>query len=255
MHPGLRNLIILLAATTAYGHLLYRVVGDGLPETTYYLLNKGLLAAILLGYVVWTRQVRAAGLNSGMNLRTLPVYWPLFLLMALILLGPTTPPGPGELATLAGVAVFVGFAEELMFRGLVFHWFRDLPVRRTILVSALAFGIAHLGGLLVTDAVAVIVAQSFFASSVGAVLACARARDQSIWLPIAVHAGFDFVALGAAGGVSSVLEDSPATVLRLVVPGVMIWLWAAWLIVRMPAAPAAGTPSTAGQRNPDAPVV
>ncbi len=255
MHPGLRNLIILLAATTAYGHLMHWVVGDGVPETVYYLLNKGVLAAILLGYVVWTRQVRAAGLNSGMNLGTLPVYWPLFLLMTLILLGPVTPPGPGELATLAGVAIFVGFAEELMFRGLVFHWFRDLPVRRTILISAFAFGVAHLGGLLVTDAVAVILAQSFFASAVGAVMACARARDRSIWLPIAVHAGFDFVALGAAGGIGNALEDSPATVLRLVVPGVVIWLWAAWLIARMPAAPAAGTPSPAGRRNPEAPVV
>ena len=121
-----------------------------------------------------------------------------------------------------------------MFRGLVFHWFRDQTVRRQILISALAFGGAHLFGLLVTDAVAVILAQSVFASAVGAVIACARARDDSIWLPISVHAGFDFVALTAAGGLGAALADTPETVLRLLVSGLLIWLWAAWLIWRAP---------------------
>ena len=235
MHTGLRNLLILLAATTAYGQLFAWAAGDTLSQTGYYLVNKGGLAALLLAYVLATRQVRAAGLSGGVNLRTLPVYWPIFLLMVLILLGPVAPPGPAELAALAIIAVCVGFAEELMFRGLVFHWFRDLPVRRTIVISAVAFGAAHLAGLLVSDAVAVILAQSVFASAVGAIMACARARDRSIWLPIAVHACFDFAAFAAAGSIGGALEDSPATVVRLLVPGLVMWLWAGWLIRRTPA--------------------
>jgi membrane protease YdiL (CAAX protease family) len=233
-HPGFCRLIALLAATTAYAHLLFWLAGDAFSETGYYLLNKSLLAVLLLAYVAATGQVRAAGLTGTTNFRTLPLYWPLFLLMGLILAGPVSPPDPRSLLALAGIAVAVGFAEELMFRGLVFHWFRDQPVRRTVLISAAAFGVAHLTGLLVSDAVAVILAQSVFASAVGAVLACARARDHSIWLPVAVHAGFDFVALAAAGSIGSAFEDSPATVLRLLIPGILIWLWAAWLIRRLP---------------------
>lgn len=234
LHPGVRNLVLLLAATTAYGHsigVLAPYVGS---ETFYYLINKGLLAALLLVFVVVTRQFRAAGLGGGMNLSTLPDYWPLLLLMALILAGPVSPPDMSMLLVLAGIAVSVGFAEELMFRGLVFHWFRDQSVRRQILISAFAFGGAHLGGLLVTDAVAVIVAQSIFASGVGAIIASARARDRSIWLPIIVHAGFDFAAFAAAGSVGGVLEDSPATVVRLLVAAIIVWLWAARLIWRAP---------------------
>jgi membrane protease YdiL (CAAX protease family) len=198
------------------------------------LLNKGLLAVLLLVFVAMTGQLRAAGLAGGMNLRTLPDYWPMFLLMALILGGPVSPPETGMLLALAGIAFSVGFAEELMFRGLVFHWFRDQSVRRQILISALAFGGAHLGGLLVTDAAAVIVAQSIFASGVGAIIASARARDRSIWLPIVIHAGFDFAAFAAAGSVGGALVDSPATVVRLLVAAIIVWLWAARLIWRAP---------------------
>jgi membrane protease YdiL (CAAX protease family) len=234
LHPGVRNLVLLLVATTAYSHLVRPLglyVGS---ETFYYLLNKGLLAVLLLVFVAMTGQLRAAGLAGGMNLRTLPDYWPMFLLMALILAGPVSPPETGMLLALAGIAVSVGFAEELMFRGLVFHWFRDQSVRRQILISALAFGGAHLGGLLVTDAAAVIVAQSIFASGVGAIIASARARDRSIWLPIVIHAGFDFAAFAAAGSVGGVLVDSPATVVRLLVAAIIVWLWAARLIWRAP---------------------
>lgn len=234
IHPGIRKLVLLLAATTAYGQLFALAVSGIESEAGYYLFNKGLLAALLFVYVFATKQVRAAGLVARMNPRTLPDYAPLFLLMALILFGPVASVEPLTLVMLAGVSIFVGFAEELMFRGLVFHWFRDQPVRRQILISAFAFGGAHLLGLLVMDAVAVIVAQSIFASGVGAVFACARARDRSIWLPVIVHAAFDFVALAAAGGIGGALEDSPSTVIRLLVGAAVVWLWAARLIWRAP---------------------
>lgn len=234
LHSGVVKLLILLLVTTLYGQLVAPFARSFGSTEAYYLFNKGLLAVLLVAYVVVTGQARAAGLTGSSRLATLPVYWPLFLLIVLLMLAPTTPPDAQTLMLFAGVAVSVGIAEELMFRGLVFHWFRDQTVRRQILISALAFGGAHLLGLLVTDAVAVILAQSVFASAVGAVIACARARDDSIWLPISVHAGFDFVALTAAGGIGGALADTPETVLRLLVSGLLIWLWAAWLIWRAP---------------------
>ena len=223
LHSGVVKLVILLLVTTLYGQLVAPFARSFGSTEAYYLFNKGLLAILLVAYVVMTGQARAAGLTGSSRLATLPVYWPLFLLIVLLMLAPTAPPDAQTMMLFAGVAVSVAIAEELMFRGLVFHWFRDQTVRRQILISALAFGGAHLFGLLVTDAVAVILAQSVFASAVGAVIACARARDDSIWLPISVHAGFDFVALTAAGGIGGALADTPETVLRLLVSGLLIW--------------------------------
>ena len=243
LHPGLIRLVILLAATTIYGRLMGWGFGGMASEAHYYLLNKSLLAVLLLAYVLITRQGAASGLAGATNFRTLPIYWPLFLLMILIMSGPLALPDTGTLAALAAVAFCVGFAEELMFRGLVFHWFEDQSMRRRVLISALAFGAAHLGGLLARDAVAVMLAQSVVAAAVGAVIACARARAQSIWLPIAVHAGFDFVALAAAGGIGSAFEDTPATVLKLLIPGIVIWMWAAWLLWKMPRTQLAPSPA------------
>ena len=234
LHPGFVKLVILLVVTTLYGQLVSPFARSFGSTEAYYLFNKGLLAILLIAYVVMTGQARAAGLTGSSRMSTLPVYWPIFLLMLLLMLAPTAPPDPQMLMLFAGVALSVGIAEELMFRGLLFHWFRDQTVRWQIVISALAFGGAHLFGLLVSDATAVILAQSVFASAVGAVIACARARDDSIWLPISVHAGFDFVALSAAGGLGAVLADSPETVVRMLGAGLLIWLWAAWLIWRAP---------------------
>lgn len=233
-HPGVLKLAVLLLLTTVYGQVIGAVAGGVGSETGYYLINKGLLAILLLMWVVATGQSRAVGLTGGIEWRTLPIYWPLFVLMLLILLGPATPPIFSVLLALGLIAVSVGFAEELMFRGMLFDWFRDLSPRARVLISAFAFGGAHLAGLLSSIATPVILAQSVFASAVGAVFACARVRDRSIWLPIIIHAIFDFVALGTAGGIEANFDDSPQTVLRLLIPGLVIWVWAAWLIWRLP---------------------
>lgn len=234
LHSGIKPLFLLILATTLFNQAIRPLLSFAGDETTYYLLNKALLALLLLAFVVLTRQVKEAGLGRGMNLGTLHLYWPMFALMGMILLGPSNPPGLATLLALAGICASVGFAEELMFRGLLFHWFRDQSVRARILISAFAFGGVHLIAVFSVDATAVIVSQAYFASAVGAVFASARARDVSIWLPITVHALFDFVAFVASGSIGSALADSPATVIRLLIGGTVIWLWGGYLVWRAP---------------------
>lgn len=234
LRSALARLAVLVLATTIFNQAVRPLSPLLGSETGFYLVNKTLLALLLLGFVLLTRQARACGLGGGANLGTLHLYWPMFALMALILLGPKNPPELPMLLALGGIALSVGFAEELMFRGLLFHWFRDQSVRTRILVSAFAFGGVHLIAVLYVDATAVIVSQSFFASGVGAVFAAARARDVSIWIPIAVHALFDFVAFAASGSIGSALADSPETVIRLLVGGALIWLWGGYLVWKAP---------------------
>jgi membrane protease YdiL (CAAX protease family) len=102
----------------------------------------------LIGAVLSRRMHRQAGLVAQVNWRTLPLYWPIALILGLIWLGPLTLPSVTDAAKILVLCVAVGISEELMFRGLVFHWFRKLPVRYLLLASAGSFGAMHLAGFI-----------------------------------------------------------------------------------------------------------
>ena len=105
-------------------------------ENAKYLAIKGVMAALLCAYVVLRGLGRDVGLVARVNWHTLPLYWPMLLILVLIWLGVEEVAAPVVLAQILLMTLFVGFAEELMFRGLVFHWFRQLsPVKLVLLIS------------------------------------------------------------------------------------------------------------------------
>ena len=74
-------LATMMAGITLYSLLasqLYPLFGlsDESDENDQYLLNKWLLAGLLLGIVIFRGEVRASGLVARVNWRTLPLYWP-----------------------------------------------------------------------------------------------------------------------------------------------------------------------------------
>lgn len=220
--------------------LLYSVLAGALrpslgltSEPDYYIVNKGLFAVLLVGAVLGAGLRREAGLVAKANWRTLPLYWPLALILGLIWLGSQNPPSVTDAAKILVFCVAVGINEELMFRGLVFHWFRWLPPRGVVLVSAGSFGAMHLAGLMTEIHPAVILSQVYFAFAVGLVIAGARARDVSIMLPIAVHAVFDFLAVSAKGSVSQTFENVEQTVSGMLIAGTIALAWGLFLLWRL----------------------
>ena len=209
-------------------------------ELDYYMVDKGLFAILLLGAVLCTGMRRQVGLVARANWQTLPLYWPMALILGLIWLGSTNLPGISENllsdADAAKILVFciaVGIGEELMCRGMVFHWFRRLPLRYLVLVSAGSFGSLHLIGLGSEFHPAVILSQVYFAFAMGLIFAGARARDVSILLPIAVHAVFDFLAISAKGGVSQTFENVEQTVFGMLFAGTIALIWGMWLLWKL----------------------
>lgn len=86
---------------------------------------------------------------------------------------------PAFLLTLLGVGILVPFSEELYFRGLLFNWFRQrLHFWPSVLLSAGLFGLGHF------DSIGVVIS-SFI---MGLVNAIAYERTGSLWLPVAIHA-------------------------------------------------------------------
>ena len=202
-------------------------------EPDYYIVNKGLFAILLLGAVLGAGLHRQAGLVGQVNWRTLPLYWPMALILGLIWLGSQNPPSATDAAKILVFCLAVGISEELMFRGLVFHWFRQLPARGVVLVSACSFGAMHLAGLATEIHPAVILSQVYFAFAVGLIFANARARDFSILLPIAVHAGFDFLAVSAKGSVSQTFENVEQMVTGMLIAGTIALVWGLFLLWRL----------------------
>jgi len=100
----------------------------------------------------------------------------------------------GVLATAVGVLlmllafVAVGFYEELLFRGYYLQNLKDgINPATAVLASSAAFGLAHLGNLnaSLTSTLGIFAAGLF--------LAFAWLRTQSLWLPIGIHIGWNFL--------------------------------------------------------------
>lgn len=94
---------------------------------------------------------------------------------------PFLAPGGFSVGGLIGMTLLAGFvapfAEELLFRGVLYRWIRDrwgyIPA---LLLSSLLFGIAHVDPLVAVTA--------FVA---GLVLAWSYERSGSLWTPVLVH--------------------------------------------------------------------
>jgi len=113
------------------------------------------------------------------------------------------------LAGYGGWSLFIGFLEEIVFRGMVV---RELALRwgwgRGIVYGGLFFGVSHLlnlgPDLTVTNAVWIVGGGLIY----GACLAALYLRSGSLWLPIGFHAGWNFCLSAIVGAVMSGNDSS-----------------------------------------------
>ena len=213
--------------------ILIKPLIEPITDQGLQMVNKVIFAVGLLIVVYKLKLQRQCGLVFKVNWRTLPIYWPFALVaVATLSTGINTDTSISVLAIIFVTTLAVGIGEELMFRGLVFYWFRDLSVRKQILISALTFGGLHLLGLLSSIDSTIILAQVYFVAGLGITVAYARARDYSIMLPIMVHFVFDFITIGSKGGV----ENAAATatpeqmVVGILAVGTIAWVWGGFLL-------------------------
>jgi membrane protease YdiL (CAAX protease family) len=141
------------------------------------------------------------------------------------------PPVPVLLLILVN-GLFVGFSEELMFRGVMLQAFRHIvPVWPAVLLTSLAFGAVHSLNVFVTGGLTGALIQSAAAFLSGIVFIALRLRTGSLWPPVILHALWDFATftLGAAGhaaATDSGLADGatvpPSGSLALIVPVLLV---------------------------------
>jgi membrane protease YdiL (CAAX protease family) len=162
-----------------------------------------LAGAFILSVCLW-QGWNDVGLNRAAPLASWRFAW-LPMLYILGAIGFAVYSGLPPLVTMCIVFInclFVGFSEELMLRGAVLQAFRHaVPIWPAVLATSFIFGAMHSLNVFITGDLPSALIQSTAAFLSGLIFIALRLRSGSLWLPIAVHALWDFATftLGGAG--------------------------------------------------------
>ena len=151
-------------------------------------------AAFILSIALW-QGWSDVGLTRGSDARGWRLTW---LPMIYIIggLGLATVLGLPPASALVLILIntfFVGFSEELMFRGVILQSFRHaVPIWVAVLITSILFGSIHSLNVFVTGDLGAALIQSTAAFLSGIVFIALRLRTGSLWPPIVVHWLWDF---------------------------------------------------------------
>ena len=183
-----------------------RNLGDDSP----YMMIGLLVISLLMFLFVWKNGLlEKYGLSGwAKNNRTMLWFIPLWLIASGNLWGGIAPryPMPGLIFAAVSMA-FVGFAEELIFRGFLFKaMLKDGSVKAAVIVSSVTFGLGHILNLFTGHELTETLVQMIFAVAVGFVFTMAYYKSGSLLPCILAHSLIDVFSLFAAGEASSMLN-------------------------------------------------
>lgn len=99
--------------------------------------------------------------------------------------------GSGLILANLFLAINVGFAEEIYFRGIICNMWLEKSVKKAVIVSSILFGICHLMNVLGGASPVETILQICFAFAYGIVFALIFVISKSIWPCILLHAFHD----------------------------------------------------------------
>jgi len=140
-----------------------------------------------------------------------------------------------------------GFAEELVWRGMVLRVLAPLGAVRGPLVGSVLFGLAHLSNVLFRDSVALVAAQAWGAFCFGVGYAALRRRTGTIVPLMGLHLLTDACAAVSAGPTIALLVGQDVVLLTF---GVLLLARESWAS-RHPGRPAAGASGREAATSPD----
>ena len=183
--------------TVCIGNL--RRLGDDSP-----ILMTGLIAVCALMFlcVRITGTIEYYGLKSwAKNSRAMLWFIPLWIISSINLWIGISPdyPMPGLLYA-AVMMAFVGFAEELVFRGFLFKAIlKNGSVKTAIIISSVTFGLGHIMNLFIGQNLMETLVQIVFAVAVGFVFTMVFYKGGSLWPCILAHSLIDVTSVFSSG--------------------------------------------------------
>lgn len=192
----------LVAVALAVAVLLAGAAYAALPRISYA-ATSGLVAIALL-IAVYKRAIRHLGANPRDDLRAarafrllamgigtgLIIFSMAVAIAAAIGVYRITGEGDGSSLSEALIvsAAFPAVSEEMLFRGIIFRWLEEWGGSWIgLILSSLAFGFVHY-----FNTGATVVACLWIAIEAGLMLGAAYMLTRSLWLPMGIHAGWNF---------------------------------------------------------------
>lgn len=189
--------------TLCIGNL--RRLGDDSPVLMIALI---VVSALMFLCVRITGTMEYYGLTGwAKNSKAMLWFVPLWIISSINIWGGISPgyPMPGLLYA-AVMMGFVGFAEELIFRGFLFKAIlKDGNVKTAVIISSVTFGIGHILNLLIGQDLVETLVQIVFAIAVGFVFTMVFYKGGSLWPCILAHSVIDVTSVFSSGS-SAVLN-------------------------------------------------
>lgn len=159
------------------------------PEFVALIALSVLVALALTGLGWW----RAAGFNGPAQWRDVGVVLiPLLIVIGLPFLRGVNQENSGSLWYLVAAYALTGFMEEGLMRGIVLRVLKPTGITRSVVISALLFGLMHIGNMLYRNPF-IVLAQMLGAFVQGIGLAAIRLRTKTIWFVVLLHGLHDLL--------------------------------------------------------------
>ncbi len=188
-----------------------------------------LLSVTLLVFLRRNGLFTAYGLcRSGASAKSMLYYLPLFLmLIANLWYGTALGCGIPEAALYILTMLCVGFLEEVIFRGLLFHAMRGDNAVPAVIVSSVTFGVGHIVNLLNGSGAELLpnLLQVVYATAAGFMFVMIYLKTGSLFGCIAAHGIFNALSVFAdESGMTAATRILSALLLTLITGGYALWL-------------------------------
>ena len=181
---------------------------DHFPELTARLLAEALFCLYVAGLVTMLGWWREIGFNRPRNWRGLAAYAPWLILPLLVVAGQGVHlAGARRMLAFGAFMLMVGFAEEVLLRGVVLRVLRPGGLMRAVLLSSFFFGAGHLMNLFAGHGFQSTLVQVIYATFIGVGMAGPRVYSGTIVPAILLHALVDFSDGVARGFVLTAPKD------------------------------------------------
>lgn len=166
------------------------------------LMINGILSLIIILFILFNKLGSYFGLTRFPNPKKYLYFIPLFILMSLNLWGGINRElSVEQIISHVGMMIFVGFLEEIIFRGFLFKLLEKDSLKLAVVVTTITFGIGHILNLFNGSDLIPTLIQICYTTATGYLFAILLIKGKSLWPCIITHSVVNSLSVFVVDGV------------------------------------------------------